>query len=127
MDNQIVTLINRSSKTLTGTWNGRHYLLEPERKYAFPQFMAEKFRDQNPVMGSLDPQTNHVDYLLGIEEEGDDLTPIEQTGAIEKWNRSRLTGARPTEVVAGDNGLFSRASIAQPPLAPAGNTNFSDR
>lgn len=121
-----VTLVNRSSKPVTGTWDGRHYILAPG-KHSFPQYIAVKFRDQNPVMGSLDPQTGHIDSLLGIEEEGDDLFPIEQTGAIEKWDRKRLTGARPTEVVPGDNGLYSRSSLGTVPLPDASDTSFGNR
>lgn len=112
-----VTLVNRSTKTLTGVWDGRHYQLAPGR-YSFPAHMAQKFKEQNPVMGSMDPQTLHIDYLLGIVEEGDDLFPIEQNEtAVEKWNRSRLTGARPSEIVAGDNGLYSRSSLASSPVS----------
>lgn len=117
---QHVTLVNRSSKALTGTWDGKHYQIAPG-KHTFPEFMAEKFRDQNPIMGSLDPQTNHIDFLLGIEEQGDDTFPVEQSNAIEKWDRSRLHGARPTEVVPGDNGLYSRASLAQGPQTAPGS------
>lgn len=111
---QLVTLVNRSSKTLEGTWDGKHYKIAPG-KHSFPLHMALKFKDQNPVMGSLDPQTLHIDYLLGIEEEGDDLFPIEQSQAVEKWDRSRLTGARPSEIVPGDNGLYSRAQLGAGP------------
>lgn len=111
----MVTLVNRSSKTLYGTWDGRSYPIAPG-KHEFPDYKAAKFKDQNPVMGSEDVRTGHVDYLLGIVEEGDPIDPIEQNpDAIEKWNRKTLGNARPTEVVAGDNGLYSRNQLAPGP------------
>lgn len=111
---ELVTLVNRSSKNLEGTWDGRHYTLSPG-KHAFARIMAEKFKDQNPVMGSMDPQTLYVDYLLGIVEDGDPVSPIEQSNAVEKWNRDRLTGSRPSITVPGDNGLYSRAALGAGP------------
>lgn len=115
----MVTLVNRSSKTLFGTWDGRSYAITPG-KHEFPDYKALKFKDQNPVMGSEDVRTGHVDYLLGILEEGDDISPIEQSAAIEKWDRRTLGSARPVEIVPGDNGLYSRANLAPGPSVSHG-------
>lgn len=110
-----VTLVNRSSKTLTGTWDGKHYLMEPGR-HSFPEYMAEKFKLQNPVMGSEDPRTLHTDYLMGIVEQNDDISPIEQSDAIEKWDRSKVKTPTPVEVVPGITGIYSRRDVASEPL-----------
>lgn len=119
----MVTLVNRSSKPLIGTWDGKHTVIAPG-KHEFPDYKAQKFKDQNPVMGSEDPRTGHIEYLMGIVEEGDPIDPIEQNlNAIEKWDRTRLAGARPSEVVPGDNGLYGRSSVAAAPLS--NSTGFS--
>lgn len=78
---EYVTLVNRSSRTLKGTWDGRQYELKPG-KHSFPEIMAIKFKEQNPIMGSEDPYTLVKDYLIGIEELGDNCDPVEQTDAI---------------------------------------------
>jgi hypothetical protein len=111
----MVTLVNRSSKDLTGTWDGKHYVIKPG-KHEFPDYKALKFKDQNPVMGSEDVRTGHIDYLIGIVEEGDPIDPIEQNlNAVEKWDRKTLGNARPTEIIPGDNGLYSRNQLAPGP------------
>lgn len=116
---QYVTLVNRSSKTLTGTWNGIRNQLPPyPAKTAFPEIVAQKFKDQNPVMGSENPYTLEKIYLLGIEEMGDDCSPIEQSDSIERFDRTKLVGALPVEVVRG-NGLYSPAIDASRPLDSA--------
>lgn len=110
----MVTLVNRSSKTVFGTWDGRKYPITPG-KHEFPDYKAIKFKDQNPVMGSEDVRTGHVDYLLGIVEEGDPIDPIEQNlDAVEKWDRSKMGGPK-VDIVPGVNGLYSRNDLAPPP------------
>lgn len=112
-----VTLVNRTAHTLVGTWDGRQYALPPGAS-SFPVNMAEKFKAQNPVMGSEDPRTGHIDYLIGIADYHDPIDPIEQTDAVEKWDRSKLpASAQNVEVVAGKNGLFSARDVqAQLPV-----------
>lgn len=100
-----VTLVNRSSKTLHGVWDGKHYDITPGQ-HQFPEIQALKFKEQNPIMGSEDPYTLQKEYLIGIVEHHDDISPVEQTSAIERWNRSKLIGAKPVEVVKG-NGLYA--------------------
>lgn len=102
---QFVTLINRSSKTLQGTWDGKHFELTPG-KHSFPEIQAQKFKDQNPVMGSEDPRTLQKQYLIGIEEHGDDCSPIEQTEAITLQDLSAKIASGELRVVKG-NGLYN--------------------
>lgn len=103
---ELVTVINRTSKPLKGTWDGRHYDLAPGAA-AYPIIQAEAFKRQNIKMGSFDPRTGEEVFLIGIKDYGDDCSPVEQSDAIERWDRSKLTGTRPTEVVPGDNGIYS--------------------
>jgi hypothetical protein len=99
-----VTLVNRSSKTLTGTWDGRSYAITPG-KNAFPEIMAKKFKDQNPVMGSEDPYSLERQYLCGIEEDNDDCSPIEQSSAKTLLDVSKLPNSKVVETSAG--GLYA--------------------
>jgi hypothetical protein len=118
-----VTLVNRTSKNLVGTWDGRQYTIEPG-KHSFPAPLAEKFKAQNPIMGSLDPRTGERQSLLGIVEQHDDISPIEQnTEAVELWDRSKMGEAlQNVEVVAGKTGLFSAKDLHQE--APKTNSTF---
>ena len=104
---QIYTVFNRTNKLLQGTWDGRHYDLAPGATEMYPELVALAFKRQNPQMGSLDPRTGAINFLISIKENGDPMTPIEVTDAPEVWDRSKLAGARPSDVVAGDNGLYS--------------------
>lgn len=116
----LVTLVNRTSKNLIGTWDGRKYIIAPG-KHEFPDYKAIKFKEQNPQMGSEDVRTGDITYLFGIVEDGDDISPVEQTDAIEKWNRKTMgPHAKQVEVVAGDNGLYSRNNLAPGPDAAQG-------
>jgi hypothetical protein len=119
-----VTLVNRTSKILNGTWDGRSYNIHPG-KNSFPETMAGKFKDQNPIMGSQDPYSLELQYLCGIEEDGDDCSPIEQSDKIELMDRSRMRNAIPVVVIQGE-GLYSRQRDGNAP-APSIDTkvNFS--
>jgi hypothetical protein len=99
-----VTLVNRTSKILNGTWDGRTHNIHPG-KNSFPEFMAYKFKDQNPIMGSQDPYSLELQYLCGVEEDGDDISPIEQTDKVELLDRAKLRNAIPVVVVQGE-GLY---------------------
>jgi len=110
---EFVTLVNRSTKTLRGVWDGRIHELKPG-KHSFPEIQAIKFKEQNPVMGSQDPATGYQDFLIGIVELGDNCEPIEQSSAVERWDREKIAGP-PVQVVAG-KGKFSPVLDAQPGL-----------
>lgn len=109
---QLVTLVNRSSKVLEGTWDGKHYKIAPG-KHQFNEVMAQKFKEQNPIMGSEDQYSLSTDSLLGIEEQGDDCSPIEQSNVIERFDRKRLPNMKPVDVVPGISGLYA-AERSQP-------------
>ena len=102
-----VTAVNRSSKVLTGTWNGRQYSVEPG-KHMFPENVAKALKRQNPIMGTQDNRFLTMKYLIGIEDYGDDCSPVEQSNSAELWDRNTLPPAqRKAEVVPGDNGIYS--------------------
>lgn len=119
---EFVTLVNRTSTVLHGVWDGRHYDMNPGQ-HTFPEIQALKFKEQNPIMGSEDPYTLQKEYLIGIVEHKDDISPVEQTSNIERWNRSRLVGAKPVEVVRG-NGLYAPAVDGKSNL-PTDGTGFT--
>ena len=109
---EYVTLVNRTESPLTGTWDSRSSVVNPG-KNEFTREKAERFKAQHPVMGSEDPQIGGIIFKLGILEDHDDVSPLtpeflaQFDGSIEKWDRSKLLGARPSEIVAGDNGLYA--------------------
>lgn len=109
---EYVVLVNRTSKILQGTWDGRHHDIAPG-KHSFPRIQAEKFRVQNPVMGSEDPRTLQCEYLIGIEENNDDCSPIEQTPALTRENLA--VSGKSYEIVRG-NGLYQPAIDSSAPL-----------
>lgn len=120
---QVVTVVNRTSKNLEGTWDGRHYTIEPG-KSSYPVVQAEAFKRQNPVMGSEDPRTLYTDYLIGIEEQKDDCSPIEQSDSIERWDRKALgKQAQNVDIVPGKTGVYSARDVAAS-LPPLSSTHF---
>ncbi len=121
---QYLTLVNRTSKNLNGTWNGRQYTIAPG-KHEFPEHQALKFKEQNPLMGSEHPYTLEKTYLIGIVEYKDDCTPLEQSTAVERIDRSKVIGsAKDVEVVQG-NGLYA-PQIDKAPLPPISGGAFVD-
>ena len=109
---QIFTLVNRTSKTLEGVWDGRHYDIAPG-KHAFPEIQALKFKEQNPLMGSEDYRTGQKEYLIGIEELNDDCSPIEQSDEPELMKRQDKAAV---QVVKGKAGLYATERHASLPL-----------
>jgi len=104
---EFLTIVNRTGRTLSAMWDGRPYDIAPHAEKPVPEYVALAFKRQNVKMGSLDPRTGKIEFLIGIKEQNDPITPTEQTDAVEVWDRSKLTGARPSETVAGDNGLYA--------------------
>lgn len=120
---EIVTVVNRTSKPVRGVWDGKPYIIPARGRAAYPIIVAEAIKRQNVQMGSEDPYTGEMSYLVGIEEQSDPLTPIEQTQSITRMNRAPL--GRNEEVVKGHNGLYSARDLAGPPQSPAGvSTGF---
>lgn len=94
-----VTLKNRTSKTLTGQYDGRQHSFPPGYEGKWPEYIALKFKEQNPLMGSEDYYSGWKQYLLAIVEHGDDTDPIEQTDAIERWDRQGIVLPPGTQLV----------------------------
>ena len=117
---EVLTVVNRTSKTLAGTWDGRHYDIPPG-KSSHPAIQARKFREQNPLMGSEDPQTLFSQYLIGIEEDGDDCSPVEQTASPERWNRAKTANPN-VQVVKGNGALYATERHS-----PLGNDSMFDK
>jgi len=84
-----VTIYNRTSRPLEYQMDGRIYPLAPgpnERPWEHVRYA----KNQNPLMGSADPFSTQVGYLVGarwkvggVEEGKDPIDPIEQSSAIE--------------------------------------------
>jgi hypothetical protein len=56
-----------------------------------PYFAAERAKRQNPVLGTEDPMNpNAFETLIAVPEWGDDYSPLEQSEAIERIDRSLL-------------------------------------
>lgn len=113
---RFVTLVNRTSNPLVGTWDGRVFTIPPG-KSSYPEIQALKFKLQNPRMGTADPNSNRPDfdteYLCGIEEFNDPISPVEQTNSIELFNRGKVGGPA-TEVVRPRGGAFVRSNDPLP-------------
>jgi hypothetical protein len=110
---EVVTLVNRSSKPVKGLWDGKPYILAPNGKVALPVVVAEAIKRQNVVMGTEDPFSGEMECLVGIVEQGDPLTPIEQSRAI-----TRRELAKDELVVPGKAGMY--ASEARSSALPVG-------
>lgn len=121
-----VTLVNRTSGVLEGTWDGKRHKIHPG-KNEFPEIMAHKFKEQHPIMGSEDPYTLDKEYLLGIVEDSDPITPIEQSKAVELVNRKKLGGrAAKAEVIeTSAGGLYSHERHAGIPVNGPVETGFT--
>jgi hypothetical protein len=118
---QFVTVVNRTSRKLSGMWDGKTYTVEPG-KSAHPSIIANAIKRANPVMGSDDPTTGQLQYLIGIEEEGDPITPIEQSDEIELFNRKLQQNAVPIVIVPGNTGMYSVRRGDMASLAVGGPT-----
>ncbi|MET0742948.1 MAG: hypothetical protein ABWY78_06215 [Microvirga sp.] len=68
-----------------------------------PYFAAERAKRQNPVMGTEDPwNPNSFESLIAIPAWGEDYSPLNQTEAIERLDRSQLPAeSQNIKVIAG--------------------------
>lgn len=56
-----------------------------------PDYAGEMVKRQNVLMGSEDPENpRDVEYLLGCEAWGDDISHLEQSDAVERLDRSLM-------------------------------------
>lgn len=116
---ELVTVVNRTSKTVQGTWDGKPYLIAAHDRVALPIVVAEAIKRQNVVMGSEDPYTGEMEYLVAVVEQNDPQDPIEQTRVITRMNRAPI--AKPDETtMEGRTGLYSLRDLAPPPQASTG-------
>jgi hypothetical protein len=77
--------------------------------------MAVKFKEQNPIMGSLDPYSLDRDYLCGIEEYNDPLEPVEQSQSVELLDRRRMDSvAKLAEVIQTSVGRLYQSEKTSP-------------
>ena len=114
---EFLTVVNRTSKNLLVTWDGKRIVLVPG-KNALPAIVAEAAKRQNPIMGSEDPYLGTLQYLVGIEEQEDDCSPVEQSQTeITRMSLKEMQKRRPVEVVKGDNGIYSVRDVATTPLS----------
>ncbi len=112
--NEFVTVVNRTSKDLKGTWNGRPYDIPANGERQLPKKVALAIRFQNPIMGAGSPMEDwnvKAQYLIGIRECGDDCSPVEQTSAPQRWNTDDLSGPN-YQIVRPIGGSFGE--IRQP-------------
>lgn len=110
---EIVTLGNRSKTPLTIMYGGRQYDVPPYPKVVHvPAVVAAAGMNQHPVMGSENPYNPHeVEYLLYVEEwKKLPKTPLEQSDAIERIDRSMLPPDRQkvTKLTAAGRPMLER-------------------
>jgi hypothetical protein len=124
----LVTVVNRTSKPLEFIFDGRAYILKPGDNPGIYESLAGHAKGKFPAMGSEDPyEPTSFICLIGVKEWGDDISPLEQTDAIERMDRSKLPAptmrdGKPGKVVAGPRNSWR--PIAE--SAPAKNlTQFS--
>lgn len=78
-----VALVNRAPVDLDVTHDGQTKRLSPGVNYV-PEVVVQYAKNQNPIMGSADPYNPHISgayYLVGVEEWGDNVTPLTE----EEW------------------------------------------
>ena len=93
-----VVLVNRTKKTiLMAQWDGAHYRFEPGEHQNVPVTVAIAAYKQNPIHGTEDPlgDPNIFESLFGIkgaQAPFGDVSPVEQSDAGERINRSLVAG-----------------------------------
>lgn len=81
-----VVLVNRSPINLTVTFDGQEKTLVPGENLV-PQVVVDYAKNQNPIMGSVDPNNPHISggrYLVGVKnspEPGEETEPL----SPEEW------------------------------------------
>jgi len=115
-------IINRSSKTVEGVFDGVRYFWAPNEEKMLPAHIAELCKRQNPVMGTEDfADINSAEYLLALPS--DDASPIEQTDKPERFDRDTI-GIDQTQQVVELNlktkGKKTRAGVALNAPNPTG-------
>jgi hypothetical protein len=123
----IVTVVNRTLEPLEGRWDGipidlppgyrqrEDGTIEPAGENGQPRGVqlllpaARIVKAQHPQMGTADPDYPlDMEYLVGIVEEGDDISYVPPTEAVELLNRSLITDADAQGAVVVGVGAPSR-------------------
>ncbi len=83
---------NRTSKALSVTYDGKQWVLPPyPTKVMVPRIVADVACRQHPRMGTEDPYNPRAyDLLVYVPSWKHDDTPIEQSAAVERIDRSML-------------------------------------
>lgn len=83
---------NRTSKTLTVTYDGKQWVLPPyPAKVMVPRIVADVACRQHPRMGTENPYSpREYELLVYVPTWDQDATPIEQSKAVERLDRSQL-------------------------------------
>lgn len=118
----IVTIVNRTSKILHGTWDGKPHDIAPG-EYKCSRLEAMAFRYQNPVMGRgtpLEDWGSKSEYLIGIQEDHDDVSPIEQTNAPQRWDTAMVNGPNVEVIRPRGAGFVPEVRQPQAPLRDGG-------
>ena len=94
MIGEILTLINRTSKPLDVTQNGRTIVLKPGRNPVTSDWVRFA-KQQHPRMGTFDPSGLQGEYLVAVEgmDPEDHCTmipPGEEHKSIERFDRSQM-------------------------------------
>jgi len=96
---ETVTLINRTSKPVRAMFDGQRFVFKPGPNPGVPIVVVQYAKDQNPVMGTQDRyEYEGSQYLVGVPEWGDDCSPIEQSDAIERLDRTTIEDEGKTAV-----------------------------
>lgn len=109
-----VTIVNRAPWPLNVRWDGKDVTLQPGETPGFPRLAVPYAKNQNPLMGSEDPEDpTRFEYLVGVRGSKKDncapLTPeqIEQhRTSPQRLNRAAIAEMRgdskAREVVRGN-------------------------
>lgn len=133
---RLVEIVNRTTEPLDVMYDGTPDVIPPGYKivpgekegetkavgagergepltFTCDYFAAEAYKRQHPRMGTQDPfsvDARDTDYLLGVEEWGDDISHLEQSDADELIDRTALPDHRQNaEVVPVGRSGKSRA------------------
>jgi hypothetical protein len=87
-----VEIGNRTSKTLSVTYDGKQWVLPPfPATVKVPRIVADVACRQHPRMGTEDPYNPHkFELLVYVKEWKQPDTAIEQTDKLERINRDLL-------------------------------------
>jgi hypothetical protein len=86
---QMTTVVNRAPVTLTVRFDGQEIDIPPGET-AIPEITVDYAKNQNPIMGSADPDNPHISggqYLIGRKNGREDVTPLTEAEWLEHLGR----------------------------------------